>query len=135
MAILTVSRGGTEIPDGVYEALLQRVEPQEPTPNSPNPKPWLKWIFTIYDGSDEGQDLTAASSVSLNPKSKAYGWVQAVLQRRLEPGEQVDTDALAQRECQVILKKDQESGFVRVQDVLSPRRAPGKPSGAAGVAV
>ena len=78
MAKLTVGTGGVDIGDGAYEATLLEVEVCEPTEKSPNKKPWLKWTFTVYDGSPEGQEMTAASSTALGPKAKARPWVEAI---------------------------------------------------------
>ena len=62
------------------------IEQCEPTDKSPNQKSWLKWTFSVYDGSEE-KELTAASSCALGPKAKARPWVESLLGRRLEPGE------------------------------------------------
>jgi hypothetical protein len=121
MAKLTVGTGGVDIADGAYEATLLEVEVCEPTDKSPNKKPWLKWTFEVYDGSPEGIVMTAASSTALGPKAKARPWVEALLGRRLEPGEEIDTDTLAPRDCQVVVKNDPDAGFARITDVLPPR--------------
>jgi hypothetical protein len=135
MAKLTVGSGGVDVADGVYEALCLHVDPQEPTEKSPNQKPWLKWTFTLYDGSPEGQGITAASSMALGPKAKARPWVEALLGRRLEPREEVDTDDLGMKECQLIVKADPETGFVRVHDVLAPRPRRPQTPGTNGITV
>lgn len=137
MAKLQAGSGGVDLPDGVFEALLLHVEVCEPSEKSPNQKPWLKWAFTVYDGSPDGQELTAASSMALGPKAKARPWVEALLGRRLEPKEEIDTDDLSMLECQLVCKKDQETGFIRVQDVLGPRKRPAQqtPASPNGVTV
>ena len=120
MAKLNVSAGGVDIADGAYEATLMELEVCEPTDRSPNKKPWLKWHFTVFDGSED-QELTGASSTALGPKSKARPWLEAILGRRLEPGEEIDTDTVCPKDCQVVLKNDPERGFTQVADVLPPR--------------
>jgi hypothetical protein len=119
MAKLTVSQG-IEIVDGAYEATLLGVEQCQPTDKSPNQKPWLKWTFSVFDGAEE-KEMTAASSCALGPKAKARGWIEALVGRRLEPGEEIDTDTLAPKDCQLIIKNDPETQFAKVQDVLPPR--------------
>src|SRR5262245_52494569 len=121
MAKLTVGTGGVDIGDGAYEATLLDLEICEPTEKSPNKKLWLKWTFTVFDGSPEGQEMTAASSTALGPKAKARPWVEALFNRRLDPGEEIDTNALAPRDCQVVVKNDPDTGFARITDVLPPR--------------
>jgi hypothetical protein len=119
MAILTATQG-IVISDGAYESTLLGIEQCQPTENSPNKKPWLKWTFSVYDGAEE-KEMTAASSTALGPKSKARGWVEALLGRRLEPNEQVDTDQLCPKDCLLVVKNDVDTGFAKVIDVLPPR--------------
>ena len=127
MAKLKVGTGGVDIPDGAFEATLLDLEICEPTENSKNQKPWLKWTFTVYDGSPEGQEMTAASSTALGPKAKARPWVEALMNRRLEPGEEIDTEGLCPKDCQVVVKNDADTGFAKITDVLPPR--PRRPAG------
>ena len=65
--------------------------------------------------------MTAASSCALGPKSKARPWVESLLGRRLEPGETIDTDQLAPKDCQVVIRNDPDTGFAKIVDVLPPR--------------
>lgn len=123
MAKLTASTGSIQIDDGVYDATLLGIDIQEPTAKSPNQNPWLKWTFHVYD-SEEGQEMTAASSTAFGPKAKARGWVEALLARQLTPGEEIDTDTIAPRDGQVVVKNDPESGFARIVDVMGVRRRP-----------
>lgn len=123
MPKLTASTGSIQIDDGVYDSTLLNIELCEPTAKSPNQNPWLKWTFHVYD-SEEGQELTAASSTSFGPKAKARQWVEAIMGKKLESGEEIDTDALCPRDCQIVIKNDPDSGFARVQDVMAIRRRP-----------
>ena len=132
MAKLTAT-AGVQITDGGYEATVLEITQCEPTEKSPNQKPWLKWLFAVYDGSADGLEMTAASSCALGPKAKARAWIESLLGRRLEPNEEVDTDQLTPRDCQVIIKNDPDSGFARIADVLPPRptrRPAGRPASA-----
>jgi hypothetical protein len=138
MAKLTVSGGGVSMTDGVYEATLLHVEVCEPAQQSPYQNPWLKWIFTVYDGSQDGTELSAASSLRLGPKAKARSWVEALLRRRLEIGEEIDTDSLSMLDCQLLVKTDPETQFVKVMDVMQARVSRptvATPAAASGVTV
>jgi hypothetical protein len=82
--------------------------------------------------------MTAASSTALGPKAKARPWVEAILNRRLEPHEELDTETLYPKDCQVVVKNDPETGFARITDVLPPRPRrplPGGPLLSDGVTV
>jgi hypothetical protein len=119
MAKLTVTQG-ISIEDGVYDATFLGLEVCQPTEKSPNQKAWLKWTFSVFDGAEE-KDITAASSCALGPKAKARPWIEALLGRRLEPGEEIETDSLAPKDCKLLIRNDPETQFARVQDVLPPR--------------
>lgn len=121
MAKMTAGAGGVTIDDGVYDATLLSIDETEATPNSPNQNPWFKWQFQVYD-SEEGQEMSAASSMAFSPKAKARKWVEALLGKKLEPGQEIDTDTLCPKDCQVVVKNDPDSGFARIQDVLGQRR-------------
>jgi hypothetical protein len=132
MPKLTASRGGVNIDDGTYGATVLGIEEASPTPNSPaGDKPWLKWTFSVDDGSTEGVEMTAASSLKFGPKSKARLWAEALLGRKLDTGEEFDTDSLLPRDCIVVIRRD-EKDFAKITDVLPlPKEKPAKATKAA----
>ena len=135
MPKLTAGQGGAKIDDGVYEATLLSIEERDATPNSPNQNPFLIWTFHLYD-TEEGQELTAASSTNFSPKAKARMWMEAMLGKKFEPGEDVDTDSLCPKDCQCVVKNDPDTGFARIVDVMGPRRrSAGKKPATDGIAV
>jgi hypothetical protein len=123
MPKLTAS-SGIDIDDGTYEATLLEITLEDPTDNSPKQEQWLKWIFQVYNGSEDGVEMAVGSSQKFGTKAKARGWVEAILARKLAPGEEFDTDTFCPKDCQVTLKKDLESGFTKIIDVMAPRRRP-----------
>ena len=128
MPKLTAGSGSVQIDDGVYDATLMRIEeqdPQAPSPRIPDPKPWLKWFFQVYDDSEDGPELTAVSSINFSPKAKPRKWIEALLGRKLNPGEEVDTDGLCPKDCQIVIKNDPDTGFARIEDVMGVRRRGG----------
>ncbi len=122
MAIFRATGSAMNLADGIYPSTLLAIDEQAPVPGGPSADPWLKWRFLVYDGSEDGCELTAASSCRSGPKSKARGWVEAVLGRRLAVGEELDTERICPAPCQVLLKKDVSSGFMRIEDVLGAPR-------------
>lgn len=121
---------GIDIEDGTYEATLLDIQVAQPTEKSPNQNEWLKWIFQVYDGSQDGVEMMVGSSFSFSTKSKARGWVEALLARKMERDEEIDTDTLCPKECQVTVKLDLDSGFKKIIDVMAPRKrpTPGRPA-------
>ena len=114
---------GIDIDDGVYPATLVEVRVEDPTVNSPNQSQWLKWIFVVQDGSGDPPEMSVPSSYNFTPKSKARGWVEALMGRKMDMGEEIDTDSLCPMDCQVTIKNDPVSGFARIVDVMGKRRA------------
>jgi len=113
---------GIDIDDGVYPATLVEVRVEDPTVNSPNQSQWLKWIFIVQDGSGDPPEMSVPSSYNFTPKSKARGWVESLLGRKMDLDEEIDTDTLCPRDCQVTIKNDATSGFARIVDVMGQRR-------------
>jgi hypothetical protein len=131
---LHATAGGLSIADGTYEATLLSITLQEPKPEVGTGQPYLRWTFCVYDPDEhpDGAEMIANSSLMFGPKAKARRWAQTILGRMLEPGEELDTDELCPAVCQVIVKKDLESGYCRIDDVLGPRKAKAKPPAPAG---
>jgi len=122
MPKLTATRGGIDIDDGTYSATVLGIEETEPTPNSPSDKNWLKWVFSVDDGSTEGVEMSAASSMKFGPKSKARMWAEALMGRKLQEGEDFDTDSILPRDCVVVIRRD-EKDFAKITDVLPAPKA------------
>jgi hypothetical protein len=112
---------GPDIDDGVYDATILSVEVQQPKAGAAFPNPYLRWTFSVFD-TDTDTELVGNSSYNFSLKSKTYKWACAVLAKQFQPGEELDTDDLSLQDCQVIVKRDIETGFVRIEDVLGVRR-------------
>jgi hypothetical protein len=93
---------------------------------------FIIWHFAIDEEGYEDVTLTAISSTSFGPKSKARRWAGSILRRKLADGEKVREDELKGRP--VILNVDNEETergtFAKVID-LSPVRSKKKAAQAA----
>jgi hypothetical protein len=108
--------------DGVYDAELLAVDVVDAAPGAALQGPYNRWRFAIFtDLHTEPMELIANSSTAFGKQSKARRWMQAILGRAISPGEIVNTDELCPIPCQVIVKNDVESGFLRIEDVMGPR--------------
>jgi hypothetical protein len=98
------------IPEGIYPAQLLGIEklPSEAFGE------FLKWSFRLRLADGNTSDLSAASSTSTGPKSKAYKWAAVLLGHAPAPGAAED---LTGKVCQlhVIVNED---GFNRVEALL-----------------
>jgi len=140
---LTATAGGVDIPDGVYPATILGITLTPATTNSPNQDPFLKWTIHVYSSS-EGVEMVGTSSTRFSAKAKTRQWVESILDRRFEVGEEFDYETFGPMDCQVVVKKD-ENGFCRIENVMGiPKRpaprvgAPAPPpptNGPAGVTV
>jgi hypothetical protein len=124
---LTATAGGVDIPDGVYPGTILGITLTPATANSPNQDPFLKWVIHVYNTS-EGVEMSATSSTRFSAKAKTRQWVESVLDRRFEVGEQFDYETFGPLDCQVVVKKD-ESGFCRIENVMGvPKRPAPRPA-------
>lgn len=124
----TATQGGIDIADGVYPATLMGIEEREGQDSqfagqSNGQRMYLRWTFQVYH-TDDGAEMTANSSLAFGPKAKARKWMEALLGRKLAVGEEVDPAEICPADCQVIVKKEVDSGFSRIEDVLGARKHP-----------
>src|SRR4029453_18935869 len=136
---LTATAGSVAIPDGIFPATVLSLVETPATANSPNQDPFFKWTLHVWH-TDEGVEMTATSSMRFSPKSKTRTWVESMLDRRFETGETFDYEAFCPKDCQVVVKKN-ENGFCRIEAVMGvPKRPVGRvggpsPAGPSGITV
>jgi hypothetical protein len=122
MAELTATQGGAEIENGTYPATLLGISVEAPTEKTPHQREWLKWLFVVDDGSPEGVEMTAASSMKCSTKSKTRAWIEASLGRQIPNGETIIIETLKALDCFVLVGHN-ESGFAQIEAVMPlPKR-------------
>ena len=77
------------LPPGLYVGRLLDIESRE----SANGE-YRRWSWEILEGSEVGRQVHANTSTNFGPQAKARQWVENVLGRSLEAGEQVGTEDL-----------------------------------------
>jgi hypothetical protein len=77
------------LPPGLYVGRLLDIESRE----SANGE-YRRWSWEILEGPEAGRQVYANTSTNFGPQAKARQWVENVLGRELEAGEQVGTDDL-----------------------------------------
>ena len=99
------------LPSGSYDAVVGDVEEAES-----NGTYW-KWSFeVVHDG--ETRHVTAASSRNFGRRAKARGWVEAILGRQLDRGDEFTSDTIAGKSCVLEIGTDDTGEYNRVKDVL-----------------
>jgi hypothetical protein len=114
MAITITVRKNKPVPTGVYRVELVSVEYTDTYCGE-----FLKWVFRSLDDGSEIVDYTNLT-VSTSPTSKCVEWITALLQRELQPNEQLDLESLVGRTAiaYVRLKKLNNRECNRIEKLL-----------------
>jgi hypothetical protein len=90
----------------------------------------VQFKFVLLDEEHSGVEIRGLASKKLSPKSKMRGWVEGMIGRVLEPGEEIDLDDMIDRKVMLYLAvEDTDKGlFNRIEKIRVPKRkAPAKP--------
>jgi Ser-tRNA(Ala) deacylase AlaX len=114
MGIRIAIQGNKPVPTGVYRVELVSVEHTETYCGE-----YLKWVFRIVDDGRTVVDYSNLS-VSTSPTSKCVEWITALLNRELQPDEELDLETLVGRTAiaYVRLKKLQNRECNRIERLL-----------------
>ena len=129
------------VPDGTYPATLIGLEQFEAADfnNPEDSKTLRRWTFGLdgeVDADGNPAEIDGVSSTALGPRSKAYGWIEALLGRKLEKGESVTRSSLLNKTCLVTVEQN-EDGYSKITAVVPAPKARGggtSPASAAPVA-
>jgi hypothetical protein len=77
------------LPQGLYVGELFDIEPRE----SANGE-YRRWGWEVLEGPYAGRKVYANTSTNFGPQAKARQWVENILGRELEAGEQISTEDL-----------------------------------------
>lgn len=93
------------LPAGLYVGKLLDIEPRE----SANGE-YRRWSWEILDGPYAGQKVFANSSTNFGPQAKARRWIENVLGRELEGGEQIGVEDLVGDKHHVMVENIKRDG-------------------------
>jgi len=112
MGIKITVRGNKPVPTGEYRVELTSVELVETAYGER-----LKWVFRAVDG---GGTIVDYSTPSDSPSSKCVEWITALLNREVEPDEELDMESLVGKTAiaYVRLKKHQNRKYNRIEQLL-----------------
>jgi hypothetical protein len=118
MGLIIRARGYEPLPTGKYRVELTSVERVETAYGER-----LKWVFRVMDG---GGTIVDYSTPSDSPSSKCVEWCTALLNRELQPDEEVDTESLLGRTAiaYVRLKKRNNREYNRIEQLLPDGNPP-----------
>jgi hypothetical protein len=114
MGIIIRTHGNQPLPTGVYRVKLIAVELADTYCGDR-----LKWVFSVVDDERTIVDYTTLS-VSNAPVSKCVEWCNALLNRELQPDEELDLETLVGRTAiaYVRLKKRNGREYNRIEKLL-----------------
>ena len=101
---LRAGTGSSTIPQGTYDAALQKIEEKRNNEGS-----YLMWTFTVSHHG-EAKTVTGVTPMHLDPGSKARFWTEALLGRPLQENEDVDLEKLYGRSCRIELSVIEKDG-------------------------
>jgi hypothetical protein len=105
---------------GLYEAFMQGIEEADSTYGDGH---YLKWHFTVELQGRDPVDLMVFSSEKFTPGAKARKMAEALLDRPIANGEEIEYSALVGKPCRVLVRVDTlDDGGSRnaVDQVLPP---------------
>lgn len=122
--------GGYTVEPGTYPAMLTALEDFD-YDDGEGKKTLRRWTFALDGEVDpEGKAVTidGVSSLATGPKSKAFGWLTALLARAPVTGEKFTPSMLVGRECMVTVELNAD-GFSKVAAVVpQPKRRAAAPA-------
>jgi hypothetical protein len=98
MAILIASSGEVLLQPGVYPAIVAEVTVRER-----DGRTFLLWVFEVRYSDNKTTKVRRPTSMNFGPKSMARAIVEAALNRRVQPGESVDTNDLLGLRVRVVI--------------------------------
>jgi hypothetical protein len=109
---------------GDYRAKFTRYEEDEGIHGA-----MVKWFFDLQDEDYQGRSISGISSTAFNPMSKMWAWVQALLGRPIEDGEEIDLDDLIGREVMIDVdhKQTERGTFEKIAGLRPVRRKKKRP--------
>ncbi len=119
MALTLTAQDYTTVEDGEYLAQFTGYEEKDTQ--------FGKTVilqFELLDEENRGTPLTGMASQKLTPKAKLRGWIEGMLGRTLEAGENVNLDALIGTKVMLyVTTEDTDKGlFNRIEKIRLPKR-------------
>lgn len=118
MALTLTAQDYTVVDDGEYPAKFVSYEEKESDFG-----PAVVLQFELLDEEHRGIALSGMASQKLTPKAKLRGWVEGMIGRALESGENVNLDDLIGSKVMLyIVTEDKDKGlFNRIEKIRKPK--------------
>jgi hypothetical protein len=110
---IVIGGDSADIPDGIYPAVVDRIEVMH---SKVYDSDFRAWTFRIATPGEPGKqsEVSGSTSMATSSKSKGGKWIKTLLGRKPEKDERIKLSGLA---CQVRVEEG-EDGWPKVTDVL-----------------
>jgi hypothetical protein len=109
----------TPVPSGTYATRFEGTEDRESDRGD-----YVRWGWRIANGEFADRMVFGNTSMNFGPQAKARKWLESMLDRQIEPGEEVDPDDLIGEIYTIRVENtapdNQGRVFDNVADVLGP---------------
>jgi len=95
------------LPAGVYVGKLSDIESRESTNGQ-----YRRWGWEILEGPEAGRTVYANTSTNFGPQAKLRQWVENILGRVLEAGEQIGIEDLRDGKHHLMIENVKRDGRV-----------------------
>jgi hypothetical protein len=113
----------TPVPSGVYRARFEGTEERDSERGG-----YVRWGWRIVEDEFADRMVFGNTSTNFGPKAKARGWLEAMLDRPIDPGEEVDPDDLTGKTYTIRVENTAPDArgrvYDNVADVLGPAEEP-----------
>ena len=113
----------TPVPPGIYTGRFEGTEERESERGT-----YVRWGWRTVGGKFADQMVFGNTSTNFGPQAKARKWLEAKLNRQIEPGEEVDPDDLIGETYTIRVENtvpdSQGRVFDNVADVIGPVQDP-----------
>jgi hypothetical protein len=113
----------TPVPGGIYPARFEGTEDRDSERGG-----YVRWGCRIADGEYAGRMVFGNTSTNFGPLAKARKWLESMLDRRIEPGEEVDPADLIGETYTIRVENtapdSQGRVFDNLADILGPKDDP-----------
>jgi hypothetical protein len=115
----------TPVPGGIYPGRFEGTEERESERGG-----YVRWGWRIVHGEYAGRMVFGNTSTNFGPQAKARMWLEAMLDRRIEPGEEIDPDDLIGETYAISVENTAPDSrgrvYGNVADVRGPLDDPGE---------
>ena len=95
------------LPPGLYVGELLDIESRESTNGQ-----YRRWCWEMLEGQYAGRKVYANTSTNFGPQAKARQWVENILGRELEAGEQIGIEDLVGGKQHLMIENIKRDGSV-----------------------